>query len=936
MKKTVKTLIKILAGFILALILLAFAIPLIFKDKIKTTLEKTINESVNARVSFRDYKLGFFRNFPNLTFSLEDVSVTGINRFEKDTLAGFRSLNLVLNLPSLFSRSGYEIRSAVIEEASVKALVLSDGSENWNIMKEPEEPTPAGGSPSTMKILLKKVNILNSRIAYIDYSSSIETYLDDVNFNLKGDMTLSETNLQVFMDAGQLIYIMDGMKYLNRAKAEADIKVLANLDSMTFDLKENYLKINDLKLNFAGKVAMPGDDIKIDLKFNSENTSLKSLMSLIPSVYMKDYEGLKTSGEVALSGTARGIYSDADSTMPDIELRISINNGLVSYPSLPEQIKNINLNSELFVDGKNIDGSKIDVTRFHMELAENPFDLRFSLRTPLSDPDFDASLSGKVDLDALSKAVPTDSMYLSGLINMSVNMAGRMSMLEKKQYDKFRADGNLSMKNLLVKMTSYPDIKINNAMFRFSPSFASLEQGEINIGKKSDFSLNGKIENYIPYLFSNDVIKGNLSLHSRTTDLSEIMASMADTVTTENSDALTSIKVPENINFDLSALIDHFSYKNIKAENVKGQIKIKDGILSLKETSMNILGGAVSMNADYDTRDTLKPAVRAELAMSGLGVRDAFTTFNTVQKLAPTAKGIDGKIGVKLSYSSLLGKDFMPVLKTITGGGKLQSDEVTLVESSVYKKMKEVLKLGENYSNTFRDLNISFKINDGRIYVSPFNAKAGNLKLNIGGDQGLDQTINYVIRAEMPRSDLGNQINSLIDNLSSQAAAFGFAFKPAEIIKVNVKVSGTFLKPVISPFFGNTPPDSSSAANSSIKGAVQQVAENAKEEVRNEIKTQAQEQADRLIKEAEEKGQILREEAASAADKIRKEADIQAQRLIKEAESKGTVAQLAAAKGAESMKKEADKRAGQIIKEADEKAVRLVEEAKIKRDELVK
>lgn len=936
MKKTVKTLLKILAGLILTLCLLAFVIPLIFRDKIKSTLEKTINESVNARVTFSDYKLGFFRNFPNLTFSLEDVSVTGISQFEKDTLAGFRSFNLVLNLPSLLSKSGYEIRSAVINEASVKALVLSDGTENWNIMKESEESAPAGESTSSMKILLRKVDVLNSRIAYIDKSSSVETYLDDVNFNLNGDMTLSKTNLHIFMDAGQLTYLMDGTKYLNSAKAEADINVLANLDSMTFDLKENYLKINDLKLNFAGIVAMPGDDIKTDLTFNSENTSLKSLMSLIPAVYMKDYEGLKTSGEVALSGTARGVYSDADSTLPDIELKISINSGLVSYPSLPEQIRNINLNSDLFVDGKNMDGSKIDVSKLHMELAGNPFDLKFSLRTPLSDPDFSASLIGKIDLGALSKAVPTNSMDLSGLINMSVNMAGKMSMLEKKQYEKFRAEGNLSMKNMMVRMTSYPEIKISNAIFRFSPAFASLEQGDINIGKKSDFSLNGKIENYIPYMFSNDIIKGNLSVHSRTTDLSEIMAAMADTAATENSDELATIKVPENVNFDLSAMIDHFSYKNIKAENVKGQITIRNGILSLRETTMNILGGAVNMSADYDTRDTLKPAVRAEMALTGLGVRDAFTTFNTVQKLAPTAKGIDGKIGVKLSYNSLLGRDLMPVLKTISGGGKLQSDEITLVESSVYKKMKEVLKLGENYSNTFKDLNISFKINEGRIYVSPFNARAGNLKLNIGGDQGIDQTLNYIIKAEMPRSDLGNKVNSLIDNLSSQAAAFGFAFKPAETIRVNVKVSGTFLKPVISPFFGNTPPDSSSATNSSLKSTVQQAAETAKETVKNEVKTQAQEQADKLIKEAEEKGQILRDEAASAADKIRKEADIQAQRLIKEAESKGTVAQLAAAKGAESIRKEADKRSGQLIKEADEKAVRLVEEAKLKRNELLK
>jgi hypothetical protein len=328
--------------------------------------------------------------------------------------------------------------------------------------------------------------------------------------------------------------------------------------------------------------------------------------------------------------------------------------------------------------------------------------------------------------------------------------------------------------------------------------------------------------------------------------------------------------------------------------------------------------------------------MRADLSIQDLGIKDAFNTFNTIKMLAPTAKGISGKVGVTLNYSSLLGKDFMPQIQTISGGGKLQSDEVTLIESAVYKNMKEVLKLGSNYSNTFKDLNISFKVNNGRIYVSPFNTKVGNIKMNISGDQGIDQTINYIIKTEIPRSDLGSSVNSLIDILSAQASAFGVAIKPADIMKVNVKVTGTFLKPVVTPFFGNTPSDSTKGiketAKETIKEAVVEKVDEAKEKVRKE----AEIQADRIVQEAEEKGQQLRDEAAKAAEKIRQEADIQAQKLIKEAETKGTIAKLAAQKAADSIKKEGDKRADQVIKEADEKALKLVDEAKSKREEVLK
>jgi len=48
-------------------------------------------------------------------------------------------------------------------------------------------------------------------------------------------------------------------------------------------------------------------------------------------------------------------------------------------------------------------------------------------------------------------------------------------------------------------------------------------------------------------------------------------------------------------------------------------------------------------------------------------VKDAFSTFNTVKKLAPAAKGIDGKINASLAFVSLLGSDMMPVINSING-----------------------------------------------------------------------------------------------------------------------------------------------------------------------------------------------------------------------------------------------------------------------------
>jgi hypothetical protein len=935
MKKAASIIIKILAGFILLILILLFTVPIIFKEKIKTKVEQYITESLNATVRFEDYNLGLFRNFPNLSFSLTGLSVVGVDKFNNDTLAAFKSFSIVFDLLSLFKKSGYEVKSILIDRATVNAIVLKDGSANWDIVKDTVETTASQKKeePLSMKILLKKVSVTNSSLSYTDTEYNLQSYLNDLNFDMKGDMTMSETDMQIYATCREFTYTMDGVKYLNKTVLDAKIDILANLDKMKFTFRENYLSFNDLKLNFSGYVAMPEDDITTDIQFKTAQTEFSSILSLIPAVYMKDFQNLKTSGEFAFSGSVKGIYSDADSTMPDLTLKLSVDNGLISYPSLPEQIKNINIKSDLFVDGKDMDKTTVVVDKFHMELAGSPFDMSFELKTPVSDPDFKGSMAGHIDLSALSKALPLDSIRLSGIIDISLEMAGRMSMIEKAQYENFKASGNMGIRNMLVAMNGYPEVQINKAAFEFTPVYAALTDGNLRIGGRSDFALNGHLSNYLPYFFRRQTIRGNLSMHSKLIDASEIMSKIAtDTMAVEDTTSQALIKVPENIDFDFNALIDEFIYGNFNGQKVKGHIIVKNGILSLRETAMNAMNGILSMNADYDTRDTLKPFMMADLDIQNIEIKDAFTAFNTVKKLAPVAKGIDGKMSVKIGFKSLLGRDMMPEVNTINGEGQLKSDEISLVESETFDKMKEILKLGDKYNNTFRDVNVSFKIHDGRVYVSPFDVRTGNLKMNISGDQGIDQTINYLVKTEMPRSDLGSSVNALIDNLASQAAAFGISFKPSEIIKVNLQVTGTFTKPVISPVFGNSATASSTGKEPVVKETTKEAVDLAREKSRAE----AEKKAAQLIKEAEEKGQLLRNEAAKSAETIRKEADVQAKKLIDDSAKKSTLEKMAAQQGADALKKNADKKAAQLVKEADVQADKLVEEAKKQGEELIK
>lgn len=934
MKRGLKISGIVLLSLLLVIIAAALIIPVAFKEKIKERVEAGLNDRLTAKVSFGDYRLSLLRAFPNASFSMNDLSVTGTGEFGGDTLAAVKSLGITINLKSLFGDKGYEIKSVVIDRPFVNAIVNSDGQANWDIMKEQEKPDGEAPQPESdgqaeapgLKMSLRRFTVNEGRLRYTDRESDLSASVEDLDFNLSGNMAGSQSVLDLEMTAGDADLVMDKIPWLTDATIGFRAGLDAMLDSMKFTLRENVLKVNDISLKFSGTAAMPGDDIDLDMVFSAPETSFKSLLSLIPAFYMKGYEDLTASGTMTIDGAVKGVYSSADSTLPDIALNLKVSDGLISYPALPEKITDINIDGTVQTDGRDMDKTVAEVSRIHFVLAGNPFDLSLSMATPVSDPAVNARANGKIDLAKLQQAIPLDSITLSGLLDVSLDMAGRMSMIENKEYEKFRAAGNLKISDMAIAMADLPDMKISNAAFAFTPAFAEMTEMKATMGQGSDFALSGRLENYIPYLFSDGTVRGNLSLISEKIDLNEIMDYVpSDTLETDTV-PMEMIRIPSDIDFTFDARVGSLNYGLLRASEVTGNVAVRDGVVTVSETGMKTMGGSLLVNAAYDTRDTLKPIVDAGMLVTAVNIREAFDAFNTVRQLMPAAAGLGGNVSARIDFSSILGKGMMPQLNSLSGTGEVSSESVQIVESGVFDRMKSVLKIDDAYTNIIKDLKATFIINDGRLYVKPFDTRLGNIKLNISGDQGLDRTINYLVRAEIPRADLGEAAGALMSTFAAQASALGFAAAPPEVIRVNLNVGGTVRNPSIVPSFAGGTASSVAAS----------VADTVKQEIVEKVNEAARQQADRILKEAEEKAQKLRDEAARSAEMIRTEADLRGKKLIKDAEAQGPLAVVAAKRAAEGLNREADRRATQLVTEADKRADQILTEAKSKADELLK
>jgi uncharacterized protein involved in outer membrane biogenesis len=97
-----KKILKITGIVLLILVIAAIALPMIFKDKITAIAKTEINKNLNAKVDFKDVNISLFRHFPRLAVGLENLEVTGLDDFAKDTLIAAQRIDVALNLMSLF------------------------------------------------------------------------------------------------------------------------------------------------------------------------------------------------------------------------------------------------------------------------------------------------------------------------------------------------------------------------------------------------------------------------------------------------------------------------------------------------------------------------------------------------------------------------------------------------------------------------------------------------------------------------------------------------------------------------------------------------------------------------------------------------------------------------------------------------------------------
>ncbi len=913
---------------LLLIIVLLIAAPFIFKDKIIAIVKEQANNNLNAKVDFGEFDLTLFSSFPDFRFKINNVSVIGVDEFKDDTLAFITNLSTDINLKSVISGGPYGINSIVIDKARILGKVLKNGKANWDIAKPSTDstgaPTPESAEPTKFAMKLKEFKIKEAYIVYDDQQGDMYAKLENFNYDLNGDFTQDNFVLNNLLDIAKTTFKMSGVAYLNEVHTHLKADLDMDMPKMKFTFKENEFSLNDLTLGFDGFVEMPDTNIKMDLKFKANQTEFKSILSLIPSVYSKDFASVKTAGKLALDGYANGTYNA--SQMPAFGVNLSIKDAMFKYPSLPKSVNNINIDVKVVNPTGVLDATTIDVNKFHVEMAGNPIDITAHVKTPISDPGLRAEFRGTVDLSSVKDFIPSEKGDdLSGIIKSDISVAGNMSSIDKKEYDKFKASGSLAIDKMNYKTASLPyEVHLNTMLLNFTTQFVELAKFDAKMGK-SDVQASGKIDNLIQYLFKDSLIKGAFAINSNLMDLNELMGSTATSTaaapaatTAPTSTASTGVAaVPANIDFNLDAKIGKVIYTNLILDNMIGNIVVRNQKVDMTNLKMNTMGGALTINGFYETSNIKKPTTGLNLKVENFDIQETFKTFNSVQKLAPVGQYAKGKFTATLeNFNTSLNDKMEPDLNAVKANGVFKTDKVNVGGFPPFMKLGEALKIEQLKNMDVSNLLVNYQIKDGRVVMAPFDTKISNVPTNISGSTGFDQTIDYKWKMAIPKSMFGGAANSALTGLLAQGnAAAGTNLTMGDKVNVTALFGGTVMKPTV---------------KTSLKDEAKSTVATVTTQALNAGIDKALAEAQKILDDAKAKCEQSKAEAQATADKTKQDGYAEADKLVEQAGN--PIAKIAAKKAAEVAKKKVDEKVQKIVDDAEAKCLKSLEDAKVKAD----
>jgi AsmA protein len=873
-KRIVVKILKWMGISIASILFLMFIIPVLFPGTISDQVKIFANQHLAGKLDYRRTHLTFFRHFPSLTVSVDDFLLKGSKPFQEDTLLAAREVAVGINLKNLIFDREVKIDEIYVTDAYGNVFVNSKGEANYNVYvsKPSKKPKDTTGSGTSIKLDLIKLK--NWNIKYRDHAARVLVDAKGLNYTGRGGLSEDIFDLETDLDIDKLDFSLNRIYYAKQKTLHADLITRINTNALTFVLRKNELRINDLPLKFTGFLSILKDGYNLDVKAASEKTTIRDMISVLPPQYLDWAKDTKIEGNSDLFFNLKGRFSEKQNLKPRLKARLLVSDGYVSNGKAPVPMNHLNMDL-------NVDLPSLDTNQLEVDLKNLGFDLgpnnsfKAVVKTKgLNEMQVKADIKGAVDLQTLDQALGLKDIDFRGLLDTNIKANGIFS-LEKKLFPK--TNGYLNLKNGWLKTKYYPNpiqninivaniintdgtfkslgVKLNPFKFDFegNPVFVNADlqnfedvlykvraKGVLNVGRiyrvfakkgfdvsglimadlslngrqsyattgqyskldnkgnlilknikattgflpksffikegnfrfenekmwfskffatygKSDFALNGYLLNTINYFIERKgTLHGKFNLNSRYVLIDEFMALKngdnskksieVEYAKVENPKSSGVVIIPKNLNVSLQTNIRKVEFKGLALNHVKGNASVEKGQVYMKNTSFDIIGSKMNIDARYQDESPLTANYDVALKVMDFDVQRAYKEIDMVREMATAAKNVKGIVSIDYKLKGDFDRNMKPIYPSLEGGGIVNLRDVEV------KNLKMLSAVGDNlgakaFNNPdMKGVNIETHIKNNLIHVDKFTFRVSILRPSISGTTSFNGLLDLRVR----------------------------------------------------------------------------------------------------------------------------------------------------------------------------------------------
>ncbi|WP_051349488.1 AsmA-like C-terminal region-containing protein [Chryseobacterium gregarium] len=877
MEKFKKIMLKTLkwTGISVASILfLMFILPILFPGTISAQVKIFANKHLAGKLDYRKTHLTFFRHFPSLTVSVDDLLLKGSKPFQNDTLLAAREVSVGINLKNLIFDQQVKIDEIYVTDAYANIFVNTKGEANYNVYvsKPSEKPKDTAGTGTSIKLDLIKLK--NWNIKYNDHAARVLVDAKGLNYTGRGGLSEDIFDLETDLDINKLDFSLNRIYYAQQKTLHADLITRINTNALTFVLRKNELRINDLPLKFTGFVSILKDGYNLDIKAASEKTTIRDMISVLPPQYLNWAKDTKIQGNSDLFFSLKGKFSGPENRKPRLNARLFVQDGYVSNGKAPVPMNHLNMDLNIDLPSLDTDQLGIDLKNLSFDLGPNNSFKAVVQTKGLNEMTVNANIKGAVNLQTLDQALGLKDIDVMGMMDTNIKANGIFS-LDKKLFPK--TDGYLNLKNGWLKTKYYPNpirninmvaniintdgtfkslgVKLTPFKFDFegNPVFINADlqnfedvlykvraKGVLNVGRiykvfakkgfdisglimadlslngrqsyattgqyskldnkgnlilknikatteylpksffikegnfqfenekmwfrkffatygKSDFALNGYLLNTINYFIERrGTLHGKFGLNSNYILIDEFMALKngdndkksidVEYAKVENPKSSGVVIVPKNLDVALNVNARKVEFKGLGLNHIKGTASVGKGQVYLKNTSFDIIGSRMNIDARYQDESPLTANYDVALKVLDFNVQRAYKEIDMVREMATAAKNVKGIVSIDYKLKGDFDKNMKPIYPSLEGGGIVNLRDVEV------KDLKMLSAVGDNIgAKAFNDpdmkgVNIETHIKNNLIHVDKFTFKVSILRPTVSGTSSFNGLLDLRIR----------------------------------------------------------------------------------------------------------------------------------------------------------------------------------------------